>query len=155
MEIILNKKVSKQIQDYVKYNSLNLEEYVNGLVRRLVTIDAYGELPAFVKHADDKISQRKNKKENQEIEEYKKKISILEKRCSELETIMSEIQNKKTDIVQNVEQRMEELKVTEVVKNEPKEEIFIPANMVELGFEPVNNVSQKGKRKIIRNGILS
>ena len=54
MDIILNKRVSKIVEEYCKINNLDINEYLNELIEKAHVSHVYGEHPSFIKPKQEK-----------------------------------------------------------------------------------------------------
>ena len=71
--IILNKRISKPIEEYCKINNLDINEYINELIEKAHVSHVYGEQPSILKP----------KKEQPVLEDKKNDVDLEQETPSE------------------------------------------------------------------------
>jgi len=114
MTVEIKKKIEKQIQMYCNLNNLDINDYVNDLIQKLVTADIYGQVPDFVKLTEMKQEVKEEKKSQKEVETLKTELNEKNNRIDELNILVEELKNKKPiEIIKEVFVEKESTKVSE------------------------------------------
>jgi len=94
MNIKIKDKIFKQIKKYCDLNKLNVNDYIESLIQKLVTADIYGEVPDFVKLSEQKKEEKEEKKSVKEIERLNIEIDLYETTVKQLNELVDKLNQK-------------------------------------------------------------
>jgi hypothetical protein len=153
MNIEIKDKVFKQIKKYCDLNKLNVDEYIESLIQKIVTANIYGEVPDFIKLSEIKKENKEEKKSKKEIENLKQKIESLEQEIELQNTTIYELQNRQPiEIIKEIIVEKEVIKTVDTVVKSVEQSIipeftqFISQTTI-YNDEPQNRISNKPKRR--------